>query len=55
MFFFTWAAFGFSRYAFQIDSCLDRGGAWHYVANQCMYTNEEEQALIEKYGPKRPE
>lgn len=38
-----------------IDSCLDRGGVWHYKVEQCAETQEELDALIEKFGPVRPE
>lgn len=36
-----------------IDSCLDRGGVWHYTADQCADTQEELDTLIEKFGPSK--
>jgi len=58
---FTFAFFGlflqfdFGTNFWEIDSCLDHGGSWHYTAEKCAYTNEEEAFLIEKHGPKKPD
>lgn len=43
--------FDFGTHFFEIDTCLDRGGAWHYSAETCFYTDEEQQRLEEQYGP----
>lgn len=46
--------FDFGTDFFEIDSCLDRDGAWHYVANVCYYTHEEQARLEKLYGSDNP-
>lgn len=47
--------FDFGTNFFEIDSCLDRGGAWHYIADVCYYTDEEQARLEKLYGPGKPD
>lgn len=39
--FIFYLEFDFGTYFFEIDSCLDHGGAWDEENNRCYYSEEE--------------